>query len=122
MPRRERKKRNLRGIGGWLILPMLAFMFEIVKIFQNLVKYPENTSLMIFGIIMIIVYTVTLVFIFKEKKQTPVLAIIALWAGFAYVLLTTYSATGSVVVDGTWTIIWTWYFNVSKRVKNTFVK
>ena len=119
---RKKERRKLKGINGWLIFPMLGFMIGIIDILKNIVKNPENISLVIFGAVIIAFYVVTLVFLFQEKKQTILFAVISLWAGFAYTLISTYSTSGSVVADGTWVVIWTWYFNVSKRVKNTFVK
>jgi hypothetical protein len=119
---KQKPKKKLKGIGGWLILPMLGFMIEIIIILKNLIQNSVGTASMILGLVIIALYALTLLFLFKEKKQTPVLAIISLWAGFAYALLSNYPSTGSFVADGVGAVIWTWYFNVSKRVKNTFVK
>ncbi|MCX6749479.1 MAG: DUF2569 family protein [Candidatus Pacearchaeota archaeon] len=119
---KKKAKKKLRGINGWLILPMLGFMIEIAIILKNLIQNYIRTEIMILGLVMIAFYALTLIFLFKEKKQTPVLAIIALWLGFAYALLSNYPSSGSFVADGIGAVIWTWYFNVSKRVKNTFVK
>lgn len=125
---KEKEKKRLKGVGGWMILPMLGFMAEILTILYSLfsnspmMQSSARISYLIMGLIMIAVYECALIFIFKEKKQAPLFAIIALWAGLGYHQIAHYLTEPAFMAEGAGAIIWTWYFNVSKRVKNTFVK
>jgi len=127
------KKEKLEGIGGWLILPTIGlflavglWLFNFVILGLSLSSEESGTyELITFLISMIMAFLAVylLVLEFKKKKHFPEWAIAYLWAGVLVTILLSvldgdYSDVFLTVIGA---IIWTSYFNVSKRVKNTFV-
>ena len=123
-------KEKLKGIGGWLIIPTIG-LFLVVGIYSFLtiiygISISSSTDLILFLLFIVVagISLYTLILEFKKSKLFPKLFIIYLWLGvFAIIIMS--------LIDGEYTgvfssiifaFIWTWYANVSKRIKNTFVK
>lgn len=123
-----------KGIGGWLIIPMIIFfmtalyfgfitLFIIGSVFYgNFPKVSLFQDLAFISIFFIIAYSLFLEF--KKKKSFPKWAIISSWIITILVFLSVGKIISfiSIFIGLSWTIIWTIYFIRSKRVKNTFVK
>ena len=128
------KNKKIEGIGGWLILPTIGlFLGAGIWLFNffiwGLLLFSEESGLyelIIFLTSAIIAFLAiySLVLEFKKKKEFPKWAIATLWAGVVAIILLSvldrdYSDVFGAIIGS---VIWTWYFNVSVRVKNTFVK
>ena len=128
------KNKKIEGVGGWLILPTIGlFLGAGIWLFNfviwGLLLFSEESGLyelIVFLTSAIIAFLAiySLVLEFKKKKEFPKWAITTLWVGVvATILLSVLDGDYSDVFGTTiGAIIWTWYFNVSVRVKNTFVK
>jgi len=128
MKKKEQKK---KGIGGWLILPIIGFissifimLIDLVFLFSSIGKYLYPIELFIFlDVGMLFLYSYTLILIFKKKKNAPTLVITTLWMGVVYnfiaSLIGDYNLVFGSIIGA---IIWTMYFKKSERVKNTFIK
>ena len=129
----DSKKKELKGIGGWLLLPTIGFILSAVFwsvmffILGVLIIFGDFDSEIIqYFVVSVIsaglsIYVLTL--LFKKKKEFPKMAIYAMWIGVAMNLLVS-------LVDGDYSdmasglggsILWTLYLQRSVRVKNTFV-
>ena len=128
------KNKKIEGIGGWLILPTIAlFLGAGIWLFNffiwGLLLLSEESGLyeliiVLTSAIMAFLAIYSLVLEFKKKKEFPKWAIATLWAGVVATILLSvldgdYSDVFGTIIGS---VIWTWYFNVSVRVKNTFVK
>ena len=121
MSKRQMEK-QLKGIGGWLIIPILGFLItaflhflEIIELIQ--IYYLEDIYFfLIIDFLILIYFSFTLYNILKKKKLAIKLSIIA-------VIITTIE---NLIVGNYYAIIsfviWIPYFIKSKRVKNTFVR
>ena len=132
----DKKEDELTGLGGWLVFPMIGFILSsLVFVYYTLVLllYTEDSSSFLFfflygSIAIFAVYTSVLML--QKRKEFPKWAIFFLWYSFAFTLIITfifpegdvYEEFGSTFFYIIPTILWTWYFRVSKRVKNTFTK
>tara|TARA_Y100000310_G_C20612278_1_gene778653 strand:- start:187 stop:591 length:405 start_codon:yes stop_codon:yes gene_type:complete len=133
MVEKKVKKKELKGIKGWLLLPTIGFILS--AIFWSGVFVILGFSIIIGNIDSEIVQYViisaisaglsiyVLLLLFKKKKEFPKMAIYAMWIGVAMNLLVS-------LVDGDYSdmasglggsILWTLYLQRSVRVKNTFV-
>lgn len=130
-------KKGPKGIGGWLILPTIGFfLFAVLYSFSGvggilmMLFSPEGTKpsfwiTYLLALVLGIFAILLLVKEFKKKKQFPKWAIIYIWMNFiiSFVLVIMDKGTYGISFWGLfWAVIWSWYFSVSKRVKNTFVK
>jgi len=137
MKRGKINKDKLRGIGGWLIIPLLNFIaLGAILLYDLLTAFtlePSNFTLIaiVMDAILLFLVVYTLVLLFGEKKAFVNYAKITLWSNVAYrfiLLILIYEADAGAVADSgfiqglIFALIWTSYFNKSKRVKNTFVK
>ena len=128
------KNKKIEGIGGWLILPTIGlFLGAGIWLFNffilGLLLFSEESGLyeliiVLTSAIMAFLAIYSLVLEFKKKKEFPKWAIATLWAGVVVTILLSvldgdYSDVFGTIIGS---VIWTWYFNVSVRVKNTFVK
>lgn len=111
-------KEKIKGIGGWLILPIAGFIISILLHLVNLLE-PIGGVYTISDLVLIALIGYTLFLIFKKDRLAPKFAIVALWAGFLVNLIYTLEGIFAYTIA---IIIWTMYFIESKRVKNTFVK
>lgn len=127
-------KSKVEGLGGWLILITIGlFLGAGIWLFSFILwgfllfsgeSSPYGLSIFLLSAVLAYLLIYSLVLEFKKKKEFPKWAIIALWAGviaaiFLSILDGDYSTLFGAIVGA---IIWTWYFKVSKRVKNTFIK
>ena len=131
---KSKAKKIPKGIGGWLILPTIGLfiggliwsicallygfllcvgMFDVVSVIIFLVSVAMSV---------LIIYCIVLEF--KKKKKFPSWAIFALWMGVLATLIfgLTDGDFSDLITTTLGAILWTWYFRVSVRVKNTFVK
>ena len=134
------------GLGGWMILFQIAIYFTLFSfvydIIMNLSSPIESYSYpsMFLDIIAIALFIYCLFLMYKKKTNFPKMMKIAMWtylgmiAIFTFILL--FFLSGEVNSDYIVRIlaivvaiikplifagVWTWYLNVSVRVKNTFV-
>lgn len=123
-------KEKLKGLDGWLILPIIGLFISIPILLYDIVStlglYEMDffIGFLIFIDIVIIVFIiVTLVAMFNKKKYLPKLMIsfyltnIILQGVLAF-LIEDYSGVIPPLITGA---IWIPYFIKSERVKNTFV-
>jgi len=127
-------KKKVKGIGGWLILPTIGlfigafvwliafFLYGYISLFEGFSKI--DLAYFLSATIMSFLTIYSLILEFKHKKEFPMWAIYTMWAGvfvtiFLSILDGDYSDLFATLAG---TILWSWYFSVSIRVKNTFVK
>lgn len=120
--------KETKGLGGWLILPIIGF---IVNILIYLYDLSGIFALNDFGWIMLIIVVdglaifllgTTLFLIFKKQKEAPKWAMIAI--GYNILIYFLIVFTSEAPFNFVWFFIslaWINYFRKSKRVKNTFV-
>lgn len=127
------KNKEYEGIGGWLILPTIGILFSsVIWAFSLFVWASELFSdesgayeffFFAASIAMLSLLIYCLILEFKKKKEFPKLIIITLWLGVIITIV--ISAMDNDFTDAGreffGAVIWTSYFNASKRVKNTFV-
>lgn len=127
------KKRNIKGIGGWLIIPTIglflgAFVWVALFLLYSIIILLGESDLLaisyfLVSLIMSFLTIYSLVLEFGRKKEFPKWITITYISGFlATIILSLVDGDFSDVYGSTLgTIIWVWYFYVSVRVKNTFV-
>jgi len=132
MKKQAKQDKGPKGIGGWLILPTIGLILSALVFAYGtlsfLVYISEEGAYFMFllygSIAFLSIYS--LILLFRKKKAFPTVAIITLWAGVGFVLIMSWlfpeEGYGDIFPTLIGVIIWTWYFRVSKRVKNTFVK
>lgn len=130
----KNKIKKPNGIGGWLILPTIGlflsaaiYLFSFILFGAAILLDVANISdmyLFFTSIVMFCLVIYLIVIEFKKKKLFPKLAIFTLWLGVILAVI-------SGLIDGDFygvtqqtvgAILWSSYFKVSKRVKNTFTK
>ena len=137
-------KKELKGIGGWLLLPTLEFFYfgfvylglglifldSLYSDFLNLFSLQYGLSSM-FIVIMIFFYSYTLILEFRHKKEFIKVAIFTLWLRIPMIFYmdivfgfqrTLWHFIENYALPSIPLIILTLYLKKSKRVKNTFVK
>lgn len=132
------KKPN--GIGGWLILPTIGlFLSAILNVFgiiAGLYLWGSGTwiytglseyyfiFIAVSAAILEVLVIYALVLEFKKKKLFPKVAIATMWTGvlFSFILAGMDGDPSGLIREIIPSAVWTLYFIVSERVKNTFVK
>ena len=120
---------QLKGLGGWLIIPIIGLFLSIAILIYHLISINKYSFwfpgglLSLLYVILLIFSIITLISIFKKKKFVPKLMIFFyatnILVYLAKSLITeNFDRIESPIVGG---IIWSLYFIYSKRVKNTFV-
>lgn len=121
---------NIKGIGGWLVLPIIGLFYSLVIILYDLLStnalYEFNSyiALLSFLDLVLLLWTiVALFFIFNKKKGTAKVMISLYMANiiiFSVIsfLVEDYEGIFPQIIGSA---IWISYFVNSKRVKNTFV-
>lgn len=135
-----KNKKELKGIGGWLIVILIAFIISAASCALNVIlSIPSLIKGNLLMLVMIAVYGILAFFfiyslelMLKKKKKSVRWAIISLWIGFlAYTILVMISSSNLssaniyyfiAVFNGIMSFLITRYLLDSKRVKNTFVK
>jgi hypothetical protein len=123
-------KEQLKGLGGWLIIPIIGLFFSIPILiydltFVNIASkfwFLEGFSSLLY-LILLIFTLIALFLIFNKKKFVPKLMIYFYIINIVIHLIIAFtiqdfSRIAPPIVGG---IIWGSYFIRSKRVKNTFV-
>tara|TARA_Y100000034_G_C6877323_1_gene401451 strand:- start:146 stop:523 length:378 start_codon:yes stop_codon:yes gene_type:complete len=123
-------KEELKGIGGWLIIPTIGLLLSILAygIFTILDAFEISSSMDFLLVLLmgaftgIIFYTLRLEF--KESKRFPKWYIFYLWLGILMGIIISLEDIDYISISSSvfFAVIWTWYIKVSKRVKNTFVE
>ena len=126
---------ELKGLGGWLILVTVTiflvlltyFLFALIQVI-NLILGKINLSIaswLVLSIVYIVLFGYCLYLEFKHRKEFPTWFLTSMWISSILTIIID-QIQKSKVISSWWTIfvtlIWTWYFVKSKRVKNTFVK
>ena len=127
------KNKKIEGIGGWLILPTIglflaAFIWVISIFLWAFLTFIEftlyNSTFFIISVILSFLTIYTLILEFKKKKEFVKWVFITLVSGIIATLILSifdgnyFDLITSIISAG----LWIWYFSVSVRVKNTFVK
>ncbi|MEK6925255.1 MAG: hypothetical protein AABW71_03395 [Nanoarchaeota archaeon] len=124
--------KRVKGIEGWLLWITIIFFISgalwglsfIIWLF-NLFFETDYVSIwyLFESGLMLFLYVQTIVFEMKKKKKFIIWAKKTLLISIIITLIEIWIEPSSYMVGSiAGTIIWIWYFNVSVRVKNTFVK
>lgn len=115
------KKDKLKGIGGWLILPIIGLSLTVVISLLSLMDsllfyYFDDVFLAILvDSLNLVLSGLTLFFIFTKQKLGKTFAQIT-YGFFAFTSLILLDVVGAIAG-----IVWILYFIKSERVKNTLV-
>lgn len=132
------KPKKLKGIGGWLIVYLIALIISLISfsaVFFTALNYvlisPSgqlNPVLVLMGAI-IVLHVFSLILILKRSKLAIKCNILALWFVVATMIFSAAEVNKIILLNSIEfylalgdAIIWSAYFVRSKRVKNTFVK
>jgi len=124
-------KQKLKGIGGWLIFPIIGLFISIPILLYDLLstnvlyEFSFYIGLLSFlDIILLVLVVVALFSIFNRKKYAPQIMISFYIANIMIQLVIAFLIQdgGGLLYPIIGGAIWIPYFIVSKRVKNTFVK
>jgi len=129
------KNNELKGLGGWLILvtvtlvlvPLMYFLFALIQIIDIILG--KISFSIVLWLVISIVYTVLFGYCLylesKHRKEFPTWFLTLIWISLILTIIIDQIQKSGFIFSW-WTIfvtlIWTWYFTKSKRVKNTFVK
>ena len=126
------KKKSPKGIGGWLLIPTIRVMIELViallcVVLMGIYLFTAPDIFMLIMFLVSIGATCLLFYVlkleFKKKKEFIRWSIRLLWIEFIFLILVSfvdgdfYSLFGGLIG----LLIWKNYFEKSKRVKNTFI-
>ncbi len=124
--------KKVKGIEGWLLWITIIFFISgalwglsfIIWLFNLFFETDYVTIWYLFESgLMLFLYVQTIVFEMKKKNKFIAWAKKTLLVSIIISLIELWIEPSSYMVGSiAGTIIWIWYFNVSVRVKNTFVK
>jgi len=124
-------KEKIKGIGGWLILPIIGLFVSIPILLYDLLSmnaiYEFNFYIGLLSLIDVVflIFTVVALFpIFHKKKYVPQIMITFYAANIVLqlviaIMVSDYTGLTQPAIGG---VIWIPYFLKSERVKNTFKK
>ena len=123
--------KKLKGIGGWLILPIIGLFISIPILLYDLLSanavYEFNFYMGILSfldIALLILVVIALFSIFNKKRYAPQIMISFYVANLIIQLVISYLVDDyeGILSPIIGCVVWIPYFLYSKRVKNTFVK
>lgn len=118
------EKKQLKGLGGWLILLQIGLLFNLL--FSILEQFMREQSW--FWLIFSFFTLIIIIFMWSVSKYFPKMAIIFVWGSLVSGVIifiiagTSNFSTRPNLYNFVNTIVWTIYLIRSKRVKNTFVR
>jgi hypothetical protein len=130
----KKKDNKPKDLGGWLILvtitvsllSLMYILFALIQIIDLILGKIniETIFLLIFSIVFSVLFSYCFYLELKHRKEFPTWFMSSLWAGsiLSIILGQIYNYPSSTPFNIISTVIWTWYFIKSKRVKNTFIK
>lgn len=146
MIKMKEKKKQLKGIGGWLLIILFICIFSwisnFVLLIQKIISITIHASAGLFiSASLLLIYSIflgaTVLMILTKKKLAITLFIISIVTGAIFLIwyylisLLIYSTNISnkifqnlltIIINITITIVIAFYFIKSKRVKNTLIK
>ncbi len=115
---------KLVGIGGWLVFPMIFIFYSLIVFIYDFVVSIESSFnyISLWDLVLIVLIIICLISIFNKKRYAPKLMILFYIAIIlnGLLILILYGRYNILVDSSIASIIWIFYFNTSKRVKNTF--
>uniref|UniRef100_A0A832A0I0 DUF2569 domain-containing protein n=1 Tax=Desulfacinum infernum TaxID=35837 RepID=A0A832A0I0_9BACT len=129
-------KEEVKGIGGWLILPALGMiyncilgLFQLVMGFIALMAAAENGDIegpvFLYTVLTLCVgyvfYTTWLFFKKSRKAPKAIVILFLVSAGLSFIEVAFTNEVAPALAALIPVAIWVPYFQTSKRVKNTFV-
>ena len=124
------KKQKIKGIGGWLLIPviniLIVLVFDVFLMFSYALLMTERYEAILFTTSLIsFLFTLNVIYkLFNKNKNFPTFAIWWLWVTFFLSLIDGFILNDYAFTFGEliFSLIWTQYFRKSERVKNTFIK
>lgn len=123
-----RKKQNLRGIEGWLIIfnawIILGIVFNIIFLVFYTVQFGMALAPTILLIAYLLLFPIFGYLEIKLKKEFIPFSIFFLFFGMSGTIIIDllYNPAEKVYFTGLVPMIWMVYIALSRRVKNTFTK
>ena len=114
--------KKLEGIGGWLLIYVILLFGSIFILIFSLTT-PTSLSIFILELIRLILLICAIILILCKKRIAIGINIAILWFCFIISIIEIMIFEDYYVLIRylVFTIIWTLYFNKSKRVKNTLI-
>ena len=142
--RQDEEERGLRGIGGWLIIPVITLLVVAFRSSSSILdsELPRVSQEILAGNLVLTAASVALLALMFARNELLPMMMVVFYLGLLGVRVLSYvavdqlmfgvtqeiaaSSVGQVTehlrVSVASAIIWIPYFLVSKRVKNTFVR
>jgi len=133
-------KEKLKGVGGWLIFFIitliangLIYLYDVLTGLIVLIEAPLFSFNLFIELGIIVSFTISIIYLFKEDKRGIEILRYALWLPLANTIVlfgifvsldieADYSTILSIVQALGYALIWTFYLRDSERVKNTYYK
>ncbi len=129
------KDNKLKGLKGWLslvtvtlvLLSLVYFLFALIQIIDIILgRIDFSVALwLVISVVFSVLFGYCLYLELKHRKEFPTWFISSLWVGSIFGIVISQiqkSVFNTSPFTFITTIIWTWYFMKSKRVRNTFVE
>lgn len=133
-------KKEIKGVGGWLLLFVviligntLYFLYDLIFNFYVVIEFPIMWIALLVELLIIILFGLSLVYLFKHNKKGVEILKYALWLPLAnYILIYLVYWLLKIDLDEEFfygfvrnfifALIWFLYLTKSKRVYNTYYK